>query len=138
MPSAAIDSLGISFSIGGTVVAEVKDFEGHGLSTSFHDVSNHQTSSGYEEVIPAGLQRNKNIKFTINYIPSNATHNASATGLVGLQTSQTKFNWSLIWPDAATTWSGAGYIAEFMPKAPVDGVLEADVEIKPTGALTLS
>jgi hypothetical protein len=43
---------------------------------------------------------------------------------------------SIAWPEGAGTWAGNARVMGFVPKAPVDGVFTADVEIKPTGAWT--
>lgn len=129
--SSAIDSLGVVLTLDGTSVGEMGDWEGPGLTAEQHDVTNHGSSGGYEELL-LGIMRWEEIKFPVNFVPGSAGHSKLLTMLTG-RTSATA---AITWPDGATTWTGSAFCTGFVPKAPVNGVFTADVTLKPTGAWT--
>jgi predicted secreted protein len=131
MASAAIDGLGVVLVFNGSTIGEVLDIEGPGVKYDLHEVTNHGSTGGYEEEI-TGIKRWEPIKFAINYVPSTSDHQALVSGMVAGTASTV----TVTWPDGSTSWTGQGRVVSFMPKAPVNGVFTADVEIKPTGAWT--
>lgn len=119
-----------------TTIGEVGNISGPGLSTGVIDVTNH-SSPDYTQEILAGLKSAGEVTFSINYIPTHATHNAT-TGLIRDWKNRTKRNFQLVWPDAGgTTWSFAAYVTGFQPTAPVEDKLAADVTLTIAGAPTL-
>jgi hypothetical protein len=140
----AISSFGTLMKIGDgqatetfTTIAEVLDINGLGISLDTEDATNHSSTDGWEEVIPTIL-RTDPITFTIQFIPTNATHSYS-TGLIGDAASRTLRNFQIVFPDAAaTTWTAACYVRKVSPSAPVAGKLTADVELKPSGKPSLA
>ena len=131
MPSSAIDGQGVTLTIDGTSIGEMLDFEGPGMEAEEHEVTNHGSTDGVEEII-LGIRRWQPMKFEVNYVPSSAGH----AKLVSMNVNRTIGAASLTWPDGTTTWAGNCFVKSFMPKAPVNGVFTADVEIKPTGVWT--
>jgi len=120
-----------------TTIAEVLDINGLGIRLDTEDATSHDSTDGWEEVIPTIL-RTDPITFTIQFIPTHATHSYSS-GLIKDQTSRTLRNFQLVFPDAAaTTWAAACYVVRVGPSAPVAGKLTADVELKPSGKPSLA
>ena len=120
-----------------TTIGEVGDIEGPELETDTEDVTNHSSTGGYEEVIGTIL-RTGEVTFPVNYIPTNATHNAT-TGLLLDWKNKTLRNFQLVFPDgSSTTWSFSAIVTAFAPQAPVAGKLGADVTLKLSGQPTLA
>jgi hypothetical protein len=132
-----IKAIGIAFKINGTTMAEVMDFEGPGIKNELIKTTSHSNASGYDTYI-TGTKDNDEIKFDINYVPTEATHN-NATGLVGFANTGELVTWSVVWPDVGgTTWTGDGLVLSFTPKGKIKDQLMAEVVVKPTGAPTLA
>lgn len=118
-----------------TTIAEVKDIRGPGFTTNFTDVTSHDSPDYTREFI-SGLRDPGEVTFSVNFVPTNPTHNLSA-GLMSLQQNRTKRNYKLIFPDVSTTtWTFAAYVSRFEPGAPVDGALTADVTLRVTGTIS--
>jgi len=111
-------------------IGELGDIEGLGIARETHDAS--VQTSDWMVSIP-GLKRMENVKFPVNFDPADATHD-HLTGLQKDVVDGTKRNFRIIYPDAgATTHQFAAFVVSVVPKAPVDGVLTAEVELLPTG-----
>ena len=122
---------------GFTVVAEVTDLGGPSLTLETIDVTSHDSVNGWREFI-GGLLDGGEVSFTINYIPTNSTHDAS-TGLIKDMKDRTIRNFQLIFPDAGTTtWTIAALITGFEPSEPIDSQLVADVTLKLSGEPSLA
>lgn len=120
-----------------TTIAEVTTIGGPSLGLDTIDATNHDSTAGWEEVI-GGILRSGEVTFDINYIPTDATHDAS-TGLIADMVARTKRNFELVFPDTgSTTWSFTGLVSKFAPSAPVDGKLSASVSLKLSGQPTLA
>lgn len=120
-----------------TTVAEVLSITGPGLTSDIIDVTNHDTSNGFREFI-MGLQDGGEFQFSINYIPTNSTHNAT-TGLLDAFEDKERGNWKLVFPDGATTtWTFQAVVRTVAIRAPIDGQLTADVTLKISGKPTLA
>ena len=118
-----------------TAIAEVRSLSGPSSTMSPIDVTNHQSTSGWREFV-AGLLDGGQVTLDINYLPANATHNAS-TGFLNTYENKTSRNFLLRFPDAAgTTWAFKGFFDSVSPTAPIDGALTASVSIKITGVVT--
>lgn len=143
MPSAAIHAHGTLLKIGDgggsetfTTIVEVTDINGPGLDDEVVDVTSHDSANHAREYI-GGLLDAGEVTFTINYIPTATTHNAT-TGLIRDWKNRTKRNFQLVYPDGgATTWAFAALVQHFEAAAPIDDKLAADVTLKLTGMPTL-
>lgn len=136
--SVAVNAFGTLLKRNGTTVAEVTDISPPELSRKDIETTHHQSPNMWQEFMKS-LKNAGEVSLSINYIPSNSTHNA-ATGLLGDFANDTTIDtWTLVFPDSgATTWSFAGFITKFSSKAPVDGKLTADVTLKVNGQPTLA
>ena len=117
-----------------TTIANLGDIDGPELATNMEDVTSHDSTSGYDEVMPDGVLSVGEISFEVNYNPAGGTHD-NTTGLISCWRTKHKRRFKLIWPDASE-WVFYAYVTKFSPKAAVRGVLKADVSIKPTGGFT--
>jgi predicted secreted protein len=120
-----------------TTVAEILNISGPDLSLDLIDVTNMDSPSYYREVLP-GFKSAGEIKFDINFMPVNSTHNPTS-GILADFDGRVKRNWKLVFPDTgATTWSFAGYLTGFSVTSNFDDRLQASVTISITGAPTLT
>jgi len=119
-------------------VAAVTNIGGPSLSLDTEDVTCHDSTSAFEEVV-ATVLRGGDLSLDIVYDPAADTHDATAgAGLLSRLEGKTLTNFSLQFADdAPTTWAFDGYVAAFEPGAPHDGALTATVTIKTDGAPTL-
>lgn len=122
----------------GTTIAQVQTIGGPGLALDTEDVTSHDSTGGWEEVVGTIL-RSGEVSLDIVYDPAHATHKYSAGGLLHDLVSRTAVSYSLVFPDTgSTTWSFSALVTGFEPSAPVDGALTAAVTMKVTGAVTLA
>ena len=119
-------------------VANVKSISGPGLTLDTEDVTSHDSTEAWEEVV-ATILRTGEISVDIVYDPNNATHKNAALGLLNDLTSRTSAAYSIVFPTTpAVTWSFTAFVTGFEPSAPVDGGLTASVSLKITGKPTIA
>jgi hypothetical protein len=82
-----------------------------------------------------GVLRRGEATFTLNFLKTNAGHNAT-TGLVHAIVTNLKTGFKFTFPDTAV-WIFSGGVKTFNMKAPVDGALQAEVALRPTGRMIL-
>jgi len=134
---AKYDAFGIELQKGGTAYAQVTSLSGPGLSLDTEDVTSHDSTGGWEEVVGTIL-RSGEITMDLVYDPAHATHKYAAGGLIYDLVQKTPITLKLIFPDAATTeWDFDALVTGFEPTAPVDGALTATAKFKLTGEPTL-
>lgn len=118
-----------------TTIFEITDINGPNLSVDKIDTTNHSSPGGFRQKV-AGLIDAGDISFSVNFVPTATTHNAS-TGLLYWLKNKTVKNWQLVFPDT-TAWTLPAFLTKFQPKEPVDGKLSADVALTISGQPTLS
>jgi len=120
-----------------TTIAEVRDISGPSLSANTADVTNHDSTAGWQEMITTIL-RGGQVSFAINYIPTEATHDATS-GVINDMENRTLRNFQLVFADSgSTTWSFAALITGFTPSSPVDGEQSAAITLQISGQPTLA
>ena len=81
-----------------------------------------------------GMRRTGEMSFGINFNPTYASHDHVA-GLIYSWENGLLEGWRITYPDVDTsTLIVSGYITNIAPTAPIDGILTAQVTIRPTGA----
>lgn len=134
---AKYDAYGTQFLKGATVLAQVSNISGPGLSLDTEDVTTHDSTGAWEEVVGTIL-RSGEVTIDIVYDPAHATHKNAGNGLLADLVGRASATYSIKFPDAATTtWSFSAFCTGFEPSMPVDGALTASVTFKLTGSPTL-
>lgn len=116
-------------------IAEVGDIDGPSDSVDTIEVTSHSSPSARKEFI-ASLIDSGEISFPINFIPDNATHDAT-TGLQKTKNDRDLRKYQLVFPDS-TQAEFSALVTKFGMKAPVAGKLSADVTLKISGPITWS
>jgi len=125
-------ALGTQFKKGATVLANVSNISGGGVSLDVEDVTAHDSTDAFEEVV-ATILRSPEIRLDINYDPSNATHKQLLTDMIAKTLVTT---YTIVLP-GAEVWAYAGaYVTGFEPSEPHAGKISAVVTIKPSGVVT--
>ena len=119
-----------------TTIAQVSNISGPGLSLDTEDVTTHDSTGAWEEVVGTIL-RSGEVTLEIVYDPAAATHKNAAGGLLHDLASRAAVAYVLVFPSAAE-WSFNALVTGFEPSAPVDGALTASVSMKVTGVPTLA
>lgn len=131
-------AFGTLFKRGAVTIAQVKSISGPGLSLDTEDVTSHDSTAGWEEVVGTIL-RSGEVTLDLIYDPSAATHKYASGGLLYDLVSRTAQAFSLVFPNVGvTTWTFNAFVTGFEPSAPVDGALSASVTLKITGQPTLA
>jgi len=129
---------GCALKKGGTAYAGVTNISGPGLSLDTADVTSHDSTGAWEEVVGTIL-RSGEITMDIVYDPADATHKYAAGGLLYDMVQRTAVALTLVFSDTAnTTWSFNAFITGFEPSGPVEDALTATVTVKITGQPTLA
>jgi len=118
-----------------TPIAEVQDIRPPSLGADTEEVTHQESPDGWREYIVTLLDGGE-VSFDLNFIPTNATHNASS-GLLKDYSARQKRNYQVVFPDG-TTWEFAALVTNFEADAPVGGKLSASVTLKITGKPTLA
>jgi len=131
-------AFGTLFKRGSTTIAAVSNISGPGLALDTEDVTTHDSSSGWEEVVGTIL-RSGEVSLDLVYDPNAATHKNASGGLLYDLTSRASTTYSIVFPStAAVTWTFTAFVTGFEPSMPHDGALTATVKLKLTGAPTLA
>lgn len=126
MASAAIAALGTSVTLDGVTLAELTNITTPSIRTNFIDVTNHQSPSGFAEVVPGRIDGDE-MQIEGNFIGGNA----SQAALVAANAAHTLNSYVVTFPDTGTTtFSFSGYVSSFGITAPVDGKLGFRASIK--------
>jgi predicted secreted protein len=120
----------------GVAVAEVKDISGPNLTRTAIDVTHQQSPGRWTQMIK-GLKTPGEVTFDINYLPSDASHNAATGILSDFAVDNVIDPWSIVFPDG-TVWTFPAFVSEFTPNAPVNDVFTASVTLTIAGQPTLA
>jgi len=123
---------------GAVAIAAIQSISGPGLALDTEDVTSHDSTGAWEEVVGTIL-RSGEIGLDIVYDPNEATHKNAAGGLLADLVSRTAQTFSLVFATTpAVTWSFSALVTGFEPDLPHDGALTASVTLKLTGQPTLA
>jgi predicted secreted protein len=130
-------AFGTLFKRGAATIAQVSNISGPGLSLDTQDVTSHDSTGAWEEVVPTIL-RSGEVKLDLVYDPNEATHKYAAGGLLSDMVLRTATAYSLVFPSVApVTWTFNAFVTGFEPSAPHDGALTASATLKITGQPTV-
>lgn len=120
-----------------TTIAEIVTMTGPSIAADTIEMTHHESPGSWEEFV-IGVLRSGEVSMDLNYIPSDATQNAS-TGLLADLEAKTLRNFQMIFPDTGSTqFSFSAFVTGFEPSAPFDDKLGASVTIKLSGEPTLA
>jgi len=139
MSSNAIEAQGIVIKRGEagspptyTEIPEVKTFSGPGGSASVIDVTDLASLAKEKRM---GLADEGQLTLTINYIPDNEMHQT----LRDDRAARTRTMFRIEYTDGSdTVWDFDAFVTGFSVSGAVDGVVEAQVTLEITGAITES
>ncbi|MBI5964939.1 MAG: hypothetical protein HY863_15780 [Chloroflexi bacterium] len=106
-------------------IATVGDIDGPTIKNIMEDFTNHG-SGGKVKKKPI-LQDGDKLKFPVDFISSDPTHNKT-TGLVAAAQNKTEKHFQVIFPDSSG-FAITAYVEEVKFKAPVKGKLSADITL---------
>jgi predicted secreted protein len=137
MSSLALESQGMLLKIGNglssetfATIKEIKTFSGPGGSATVIDVSDLSSAAREKRM---GLNDEGQLSFTINYIPADTQHALLRTQ----RASRELTSFQLVFTDTGnTTWEFEAYVNGFSVSGAVDGVVEAQVTLEISGAIT--
>lgn len=131
-------AIGTLLQRGAVTIAQVGNISGPGLSLDLDDVTTHDSTAGWEEVVGTIL-RSGEVTLDLVYDPNAATHKYAAGGLLYDLVSKVAQTYSLVFPSTPTvTWTFSALVTKFEPSAPVGGHLSAAATLKLTGQPTLA
>jgi predicted secreted protein len=133
---AKYSAYGTLFKRGATTIAAVKKIGGPKLSLDTEDVTTHDSTGAWEEVV-ATILRSGEVTLDLVYDPNAATHKNAAGGIIGDLIGRASTTYSIVFP-GAVTWSFTAFCTGFETDAPVDGALTAKATYKITGQPTLA
>ena len=120
---------------GGLVpIAQLRDIVGPGMSLGTEDVTPQEATGAWRQFVPTLLDGGE-VTFQLNFIPTEDTHDAVG-GLVKDMVDRTLRDFRIDFPEG-TEWAFSAYITNFVPTAPVEGALTADVTLRSSGPMTL-
>jgi hypothetical protein len=113
----------------GVNIAELKDITPPPLSRKPIDTTTHNSD---DDSYVVGIRRKGELQFMVNWLPSGeATHDANS-GLLDAWAQGSKDEYQILFPDGSV-WLFSGFVTNIAPKAPVDGVQEASISVRPSG-----
>lgn len=120
-------------------IAQVTNISGPGLAADTEDVTTHDSTGAFEEVI-VSILRSGEMKLDLVYDPVDNTHDkAGSLGLLYRQENKKLSAYKITFPDTAgTIWYFNAYVTGFEPGAPADGALTAAATLKLHGAPVLA
>lgn len=127
--SNGISAHGTTISRNGVQIAEVKDITPPALTRKPIETS---TQNSSDDSYVVGIRRKGELGFMVNFLPSGESTHNSATGLIKAWNDGAKDRYNLDYPDGSD-WMFSGFVVNIAPKAPVDGALEAQISIRPSG-----
>lgn len=129
MESNAISAHGTIIKRNGTAIAELRDITPPPLSRKPIETTMHNSD---DDSYVVGIRRKGELQFVLGFLPSGEASHDAQTGLLAAWASGSKDFYELEYPDGAR-WAFSGFVTNVAPKAPVDGGLEANVSIRPSG-----
>jgi hypothetical protein len=132
--SKAISAHGTLIKRNGTAIAELRDITPPPLTRKPIETTMHNSD---DDSYVVGIRRKGELQFMLGFLPSGeSTHNAVA-GLMKAWADGSQDLYEIDFPDGAT-WLFSGFVTNIAPKAPVDGGLEANCSIRPSGGQIFS
>lgn len=115
-----------------TKVAEVKSIKGPSQEADLIEVTNLDSTGGYQEFI-TGLKKGGTVSLDANLVPQDAAYKALLADFEALR----KVNWQLVMPDASsTTGTFQGFVSKLDRSYEAKSAMNLTIDITITGAIT--
>jgi len=133
-----LSAFGTYVTMDGIEIGKCTNISGPTIKRTSIDVTHHRSPDEWMEKIK-GIKDGGQVTLSINYDPTNATHNY-ASGLLSDFDEDTDIStFAIVFPDlAATTFTFPGFVVSWTQTAPTDGKLNADVTLEVAGKPTLA
>jgi hypothetical protein len=118
----------------GTAIAELKDITPPSLTRNPLETTMHNSQ---DDSYVVGIRRRGELQFTVNFLPQDEATHAASAGLIKAWVDGSKDLYEIDFTDGAI-WYFSGFVTAVSPSAPVDGVLEAQISIRPTNGMILT
>ena len=121
-----------------TTIAEILTLPFPKLSHETIEVTNHSSTGGWREFKP-GLKDGGEFSIDVNYLPTDATHNATTGMLYDLAANNGTRNYQIVMSNAlSNVWAFSAIVTGFEVDASIDSQLKATITFKVTGQPTLT
>lgn len=119
-----------------TTVAGVKDISGPSITFDIIDITNQDSSDGFEEIMPS-LAHGGEVDFDVIYDPANVTQ-GQVSGLIYLANNKIKRGWRVLLADVHNSyWSFDAYVVSVQWKGPIANVETLTIKLRITGKPTV-
>jgi predicted secreted protein len=116
-----------------TKIAEIKTIKGPAEDSNIIDVTNLDSTGGYEEYIQ-GLKKGGVLSMDANFIPGDLTYlNCRADFQAG-----TKHNWQVVLPSALGTFSFLAFVSKLDHQFTTKDAMSVTIDLQITGTVTLA
>jgi hypothetical protein len=127
--SNAISAHGTIIKRNGNAIAELRNITPPPLTRNQIETTMHNSD---DDSFVVGIRRKGDLQMQIGFLPSGeASHNAVA-GLMKAWADGSQDLYEIDYPDGAS-WLFSGFVVNIAATAPVDGGLEANISIRPSG-----
>lgn len=127
--SNGISAHGTIIKFNGTAIGELKDITPPPLSRKPIDTT---TQNSDDDSYVVGIRRKGELQFMVNWLPNDEPTHDATDGLLAAWATGSKDEYQILYPDGAV-WLFSGFVTNIAPKAPVDGVQEASISVRPSG-----
>jgi hypothetical protein len=127
--SNAISAHGTIIKRNGTPIAELRDITPPALTRKPIETTMHNSD---DDSYVVGIRRKGELQFMLGFLPTDETTHGPSAGLIKAWADGSQDLYEIDYPDGAV-WIFSGFVTNIAPKAPVDGGLEANVSIRPSG-----
>lgn len=129
MATAAKSAFGVTVTIGGVAIPEIKNLTPVGFTSTKVDVTAHDSAGGWGVELPV-MKQGSPITLDANWVPGNAGHAALLTAALALTSVAIVITYNLA--GTPKVWTFNAFITEFMsPDVPVRGVLPLRCVLSP-------
>jgi hypothetical protein len=120
---------------GFVTISDQIEFDIPELERAGIEVTHAESPGSWAEFISAGVKQLNSFSLTINYKPTEATHNATL-GVIADWAAGAVKNYKLLFPDASA-WTFGCIVLKFKPQTGLKDQLKAQITYQPTGQSVL-
>ena len=110
-------------------IGELRDITAPPLTRNPIETTTHNSD---DDSYVVGIRRKGELQFTVNFLPSADESHNSEEGLLQAWATGQKDLYKVNFPDGAV-WQFSGFVTNIASTMPVDGALEAQISIRPSG-----